>query len=259
MTTCGSAALGNISKAGDIMKSRLTFGVLADWITGSSDANYYQTKIIAGVDDFTKENDINLVCLLTGRLNSPYEWERSRNIMFDFATTEAIDGLIVLAGSIGTQGSKERMLELLHQYQNTPIVTMNESFEAYPCVSVNNYTGMRQVVDHLIEIHGCRQIAFIGGIATNSEAQVRFVAYLDSLKSHQLVFNPHLVYQGDFMSESGNQAVKVLLEDRKVQFDAVIAASDLMAFGALTELLKRTDQITGSLLPVTGFDDIGRQ
>lgn len=237
------------------MKSRLTFGILVDWITGcSDDANYYQTNIIAGVEDFTKENDINLVCLLTGRLDSPNEWERSRNIMFDFATRETIDGLIVLTGSIGTCGTRERMLELLQKYQNIPIVTMNDGLEAYPSVSINNYTGMRQIVDHLIDIHGCRQIAFIGGSAANPEAQVRFAAYQDSLTSHQLIFNALLVYQGDFMFESGKQGIKVLLEDRKAQFDAVVAASDLMAIGALTELSKRTDQMAGSL-PVAGFDD----
>jgi diguanylate cyclase (GGDEF)-like protein len=235
-------------------EARLTFGVVVDWIVGWGDVNYYQTNILSGVGDFTKENDINLICLITGRLDSPFEWERSRNILFDFINKNRIDGLIILAAAVGFCTTKKRVLELLKKYQAIPVITINESYEGYHCVSVNNHAGMRQVVDHLIEIHNCRHIAFIKGPEENREAQVRFEAYLEALKCHELTYNPDLVYQGDFLFNSGSEAVKNFLDERKIQFDALVAANDNMAIGAMSELSKKTGEIPGNL-PVAGFDD----
>jgi hypothetical protein len=49
------------------------------------------------------------------------------------------------------------------------------------------------VIDHLIEAHGRRRIAFLRGTATHEGAQERYRAYTESLSDHGLPFDPLLV------------------------------------------------------------------
>ncbi|WP_190098817.1 LacI family DNA-binding transcriptional regulator, partial [Streptomyces griseoflavus] len=62
-----------------------------------------------------------------------------------------------------------------------------------------------------------------------------------------------LVETGDFTEESGSRAMRLLLE-RAPGLDAVFAASDLMAVGALAELRRQKRQVPGDVA-VVGFED----
>src|SRR5690606_26482056 len=62
-----------------------------------------------------------------------------------------------------------------------------------------------------------------------------------------------LVEAGDFTEESGSRAIRSLLE-RAPDLDAVFAASDLMALGALAELRRQRRQVPGDVA-VVGFED----
>lgn len=233
-------------------RTRLTFGMLLDWTENWGDSDAYHTQILAGVNDYARENGINLICFVTGRLSSPYDWERSRSVLLKFIDKNNIDGLLVLP-AIGFYETKQNVVNLLKRYHDIPIVTVNESYGDFHCVSVDNYAGMRQIVEHVIKTHGCRRIAFIKGIAENGEARDRYDAYRDTLEFHGIPFDPELVYQGNYIFSSGSDAVKYLLE-QGISFDAIVSANDNMAIGALTELYKRWGKIPENL-PVTGFDN----
>ena len=53
------------------------------------------------------------------------------------------------------------------------------------------------------------------------------------LAEHNIPFDPELVYQGNFKESGGVEGARTLLDERQVQFDALVAASDNMAIGAL--------------------------
>ncbi|HOP73053.1 MAG TPA: diguanylate cyclase [Thermoclostridium caenicola] len=233
-------------------KKRYTFGILIDWITSWSDSHYYQSLLLSGLSDFAKANDINVICFVTGRVDSPYEWDRCRNILLKFIDKNKVDGLIVPTTAIGVYSSARSIVKLLEGYGDLPIVTVGERFENYPSVTIDNYSGMRQVVDHLIESHGYRRIAFIKGPPCK-EAYIRFQAYLDSLAAHQIEYDPTLVYNGDFRFESGSEAVRTFLREN-IRFDALVSSNDNMAMGALIEFNKSNKNLIFTL-PIAGFDD----
>jgi DNA-binding LacI/PurR family transcriptional regulator len=90
-----------------------------------------------------------------------------------------------------------------------------------------------------MQVHNGRLFAFIRGQANHQEALERYQAYLDVLKQRQIPFDPELVYQGNFKESGGVEGVKTLLDDRHVDFDALVAASDNMAIGAMKTLQVR--------------------
>jgi DNA-binding LacI/PurR family transcriptional regulator len=69
------------------------------------------------------------------------------------------------------------------------------------------------------------------------------------------LFDPALVEQGDYTLESAADAMQRLL-DRAPDVDAVFAASDLMASGAMATLRRNGKRVPDDIA-VAGFDDSG--
>ena len=65
----------------------------------------------------------------------------------------------------------------------------------------------------------------------------------------------NLVVEGDFTPDSGRAAVHTLIDERGVRFQAIVAANDRMAFGALEALQKRGIPVPDTIA-LTGFDDV---
>jgi len=194
--------------------------------------------IWAGVDVAARDRGVNLICY-PGRLaHSPIGFEAQRNAIYRMVDVKTIDGLVVMGG-LNAWLNLDETYTFLKKFQPRPIVTTGIVLEGIPGVTVDNYHGMYEVITHLVTVHQRRRIAFIRGQAKHQEAIDRYQAYLDVLAGHNIPFDPELVFQGDFKESSGVQGVKTLLDERKVHFDALVAASDNMAIGAMRTLQER--------------------
>lgn len=120
---------------------------------------------------------------------------------------------------------------------------------AVPYVDCDNRGGAREAVRHLVSL-GRRHIAHIAGPRDQTSALDRIDGYRDVL----LDADPELVCQGDFTADSGARAMAELL-DRRPGLDAVFAANDLMASGALRTLRERGRRVPQDVALV-GFDDM---
>ncbi|MET7619326.1 LacI family DNA-binding transcriptional regulator [Streptomyces sp. NPDC005408] len=120
---------------------------------------------------------------------------------------------------------------------------------AVPYVDCDNRGGAREAVRHLVSL-GRERIAHIAGPRDQTSAMDRIDGYRDVL----LDADPGLVRQGDFTAESGARAMAELL-DRRPDLDAVFAANDLMASGALRTLRERGRRVPEDVALV-GFDDM---
>jgi DNA-binding LacI/PurR family transcriptional regulator len=119
-------------------------------------------------------------------------------------------------------------------------------------VDVGNVDGARQGVEHLADT-GRRRIATIAGPQDMVAGQDRLTGYRDVLLTRGLDAGAELVAYGDFSQQSGQQAMRELL-DRVPDLDAVFAANDPMAAGAL-QVLKERGRRVPDQVAVVGFDD----
>lgn len=120
---------------------------------------------------------------------------------------------------------------------------------AVPYVDCDNRGGAREAVRHLLSL-GRERVAHIAGPRDQTSAMDRMDGYQDVL----LDAGPGLIAQGDFTEESGARAMAELLEQRP-DLDAVFAANDLMASGALRVLRERGLRVPEDVALV-GFDDM---
>jgi len=185
-----------------------------------------------------RDTNVNLICYPGRLVHSPVGFEAQRNVIYRMADVDTVDGLVVMGG-LNAWLDMDQTYAFIQNFQPRPIVTTGIVLDGIPGVTVDNYHGMYEVIDHLVTMHQRRRIAFIRGQAGHQEAMDRYQAYLDILAEHNIPFDPELVYQGDFKESSGVQGVKTLLDERKIHFDALVAASDNMAIGAMKTLQAR--------------------
>lgn len=124
--------------------------------------------------------------------------------------------------------------------------------QTLPYVDADNRAGAREAAAFLTS-SGRRTISAIHGPLDMTVAVDRFEGYRDALAAAGLGFRPELAADGDFSVAGGEAAMEVLLE-REPAIDAVVAASDPMAAGAILALRASGRRIPDDVA-VVGFDD----
>ena len=119
-------------------------------------------------------------------------------------------------------------------------------------VDVDNTGGAHSAVAHLAG-HGRRVIATVAGPQDMAPGVDRLTGYREALREAHLEADPSLEAVADFTQEGGAAAMERLLAARP-DIDAVFAASDLMAAGALAVLAAAGRRVPEDVA-VAGFDD----
>ncbi|MBP7901700.1 MAG: substrate-binding domain-containing protein [Spirochaetes bacterium] len=229
---------------------KITIGLLIDSIE-----HEYQSKIWQGVCSEAELQNVNVISFIGRRIKSNHEFESQANKVYDFASKHRVDGLIILTAAVFSCLPKEEHSDYLSRYLSIPVVSVGVDVEKASSILIDNYKGMYDAVSHLIKEHSINKIAFISGPSENEEAGIRHKAYADVLKDNNIKYNDSLVYFGDFIQSSGAEAVKAMIDERKAEFKAVVAANDYMAFGAMEELERRKIKIPYECA-VIGFDNV---
>jgi DNA-binding LacI/PurR family transcriptional regulator len=161
------------------------------------------------------------------------------------------DGLVVFLNSLNEAELSRRHgrgfpMVLLHQDPPDAL--------SIPYVTFENKAGAREMVDHLIQVHGCRRIAFLRGPEFASDSCRREAGYRESLEAHGIPFDPALVGFGGYDTEHARVTVRNWLAEG-VQVDAIFAGDDESAWGAITALRQAGKRVPEEVA-VVGFDDV---
>jgi PAS domain S-box-containing protein len=209
-----------------------------------------------GVLDGAAEEDADLVCFVGGDLQAdPRVQDAQANIIYELAGPKTVDGLVMCGSAMSSYIGADAFSRFCGRFRPLPMVNISTAVEGIPCLFVDNYQGIRDVMTHLFDVHACRRVAFIPGPPGNPEAQDRYRAYVDALQQRDIPFEAGLVSPpGDWKPGSAYQAVRVLLDQRNARPDAIVAANDGMAIGALQALRARRIGVPDDII-VTGFND----
>jgi signal transduction histidine kinase/DNA-binding LacI/PurR family transcriptional regulator/AraC-like DNA-binding protein len=236
----------------DPHRTRPTIGYLAPRIGNNVSEAFWR-----GVVNAAQRLNANLICFAGDQLRDATGFSSPANAVYDLASPQVVDGLVSWASSVGGTLDHKEVTRFHHHYHPLPIISITLPMEGCPTVSIDSYAGMRALVIHMIEVHGCRRLAFVRGPENHHYAQERYHAYLDVLQERGIPFNAALVTRPvDW--KAGAEAAQMLLDERRlrpqVDFDAVVAASDRLAYSALQTLQARGIRVPEDIAAV-GFND----
>ncbi len=164
----------------------------------------------------------------------------------DDVAVAGADGLILLG-----QGPHQ---DAVHVYEKLglPMVVWGAAGvggDQHIVVGSDNRHGGMSVAERFMSI-GRRHPVFIGN-PDHPEMAQRQVGFVDELGRHGI--KPLLMRRAEFTMEAGVQAVHSL-HNRRVQFDAIFACSDLVAMGVIRALTELGLSVPADV-SVIGYDD----
>ncbi len=158
-----------------------------------------------------------------------------------------VDGLLLMA----PQTPAEALAALTPP--GTPTVLLNSRpSPGHPALRVDNAAGAAAAARHLVAL-GRRRLVHVAGPVGNMDAGERLDGFTVALAAAAPGLKCRVI-AGDFQEASGAAAVERLLA-AGTPFDAVFAANDGMAVGALSAL-KAAGRSTPGDVAVVGFDDV---
>jgi len=158
-----------------------------------------------------------------------------------------LDGVIVQAGHHGDQQIIGHLVDA-----KMPLVVAGRPFRSdnVSYIDIDNVNASYNAISHLIRL-GYRRIGTITGPANSTVGIDRREGYLKALTERGANVDETLMVEGDFTETGGYYAMQKLLPAKP---DAIFAASDIMAIGAM-----RATRESGLKIPdnvaFIGFDD----
>lgn len=220
---------------------------------GQADESY-QSRFISGFlkKAFAGDYDVCVFSMYRKYQDTP-ERESGESNIFSLMNPEKFDGAIILKDSIQTENAAEKLeLELKSRFDK-PIVVIEKESELFPSICTDCYSAVFELITHLIEVHGCRDIAFLSGKKWHKHSKERLQAYRDAMEKAGLSVAEDRIIYGDFWYQSGEMCAEELLSNGKKLPDAVACANDQMAIGLCRAFEERGINVPGDIA-VVGYD-----
>lgn len=170
--------------------------------------------------------------------------------IYDVMNLDVLDGIIVFPHSLHLRQHWD-MLERLKREFHKPMITVEGAVDGLPCVPFSEDEGMRQMVEHLVTVHGAKRIEHV---SVEDEENVYFQLlqrnFLEALRQLELPVTDHTVHYGDGWIFSGNSLVQEMLEQPGGLPDAVVCCNTEGAAALIVALERRGCRVPEDIIVV---------
>lgn len=203
-------------------------------------ADPFFAQVIVGVSAVLEATDFHLLLCLASS-------GRGRSRLVNLLHAGGVDGVMLMALR------DEDPLNDIVSKAGLPVVYGGRpvNFEPRWFVDSDNLGGARLATEHLVGIGRTRVVTITGQLHTRV-GEDRYRGYREAMVMAGLT--PYGMAEADFTEAGGAEAMRALL-DRHPDLDAVFAASDNMAAGAL-RVLNDLGRSVPADVAVVGFDDL---
>jgi DNA-binding LacI/PurR family transcriptional regulator len=208
--------------------------------------NDFFVPLLNGVEAVVRNKDYNLII-------ATYH-ASSRNQMQPPIGPHNTDGLLVFS-----DGLTDDDLIALNR-RGFPMVLVHRTPPpqvSIPSVTVENVEITKNLIEHLIRVHGKKRILFLRGPISQEDSRWREAGYRSALQENGIPVEEKLILNGEFERNTAYNVInEVLSNEECVPFDAVFTGDDDAAIGVLKSLHEHGVRIPEDVA-VTGFDDLG--
>ena len=209
-------------------------------------------RIIRALNNFAVENDYRLFVYHTC---SDLYWktlsEKGEQSVFDLIDYNITDAVVTFEEGVYAENVMTKIRMDAAEY-GKPVISVGVEHDDCISIKFGYAKGFEQVVRHVIEQHGVRDIGFIAGRKDEENSEERIAVFRKLLEEYDIPFRNDVFYYGDYWSVPALKAVDDMIEKNKVP-RAIICANDMMAIAAGAEFQRRGYKIPEDII-ITGFD-----
>lgn len=203
-------------------------------------SDLYFPQFIRGVSSGCNAHNYSMMLWLV-------EPEYHRRTMREILHNGLLDGVV-----ISSMAMNDPIFQSLHD-SKMPFISIGRhpTLNDVNYLDVDNVHSAFKATRYLIEL-GRNRVATITGPRNMIAGYDRYQGYLKALEEHNIPLFPELNVEADFTEEGGYSAMQQLISAKP---DAVFAASDTMAIGALRALREANLRVPEDVA-VIGYDDV---
>lgn len=179
--------------------------------------------------------------------------EGEMNIM-NLPCLKEYDAIIVAPDTYDISGMYELLSKKILREAECPVVSLRYEDTNFYNVLIEDEKSMEIIVEHMITVHNKKRIAFMTGRMELLDARRRLQGYKNVMEAHNLPITEHMIFEGNYWSTMGEQAVEWFLGDEEMP-EAIVCSNDYMAISVCEALRNRGLRIPEDIC-VTGFDNI---
>ena len=215
---------------------------------------FYQCRFIDGFLKQAFEADLD-VCIFSMYLKyqDTEAREKGDKRIYSLVNFDLFDAVVVLPDTIQTPGMAGEIEDRIKAEFNGPVLYVDLESKTFPYICTDSYTPVKQLIEHLVKVHGYRDIAFLTGKKWHEHSKIRLQAYKDVMSEAGLPVRDDRIFYGDYWYTGGKKCAGRLLKKREDLPEAVACANDFMAIGLCEELVAAGLKIPGDIA-VIGFD-----
>jgi len=205
--------------------------------------NPFFPSVVRGIEDTARKKGYNIILC-----NTDEKYEREKEAL-ETLIQKRVDGLLIAP----VQKKFDDLLEL--KRQKISFVLIGRHFDPLETdhVITDDVKGAFMATEYLIK-KGHKKILMINGPSYISSARERMMGYKKALMENNIKFDAKLLKEGALKMEDGYRTIKKAILS-KLNFTAVFAYSDLVAFGVIKALREKGYKVPDQIA-VVGYDNI---
>ena len=171
--------------------------------------------------------------------------------LIDYIDLEQFDGIIYDGEGYNVEGTADQVIEKL-RHAKCPIVSISSHVDGFTNIDFEDASGIRKIVEHLIDVHNKTKIGFMSGFLGHPDAQLRLKEFRTVMKERGLPEDGVGIFEGDFWFHKGKEAAEYFLS-RPERPEAIVCANDYMAISLISAFRLRGIKVPEDIA-VSGYD-----
>lgn len=222
-------------------------------VCGSGWSNEYLKTVMSGIRKCAEEKNTDVFVLMNYTITNAESYKESGEAnVFRLLEYGGFDGVIILSNTLHTQEEYEYLCDVIEK-KNLPAICLEYQLPGIDFIGTDNYSGMRELCEHLFHHHKIAKPVFVSGPIENTESSIRRKALEDVMHENGLELTEEQVIYCNWNYYEVTEKLPKWLQNNSGLPDVFVCANDVMAMAACEVLHSNNIRVPEDVL-VTGFD-----
>lgn len=213
---------------------------------------YYQQNVCQGIIDKALEYGYTAEIFASMDGENLGDYSLGEDSILKIPNFSEFSGVIFASGTYPQSELKDQIAIALLQKCSCPVIDIAENNDIFPSITLENNSTTRELVRHLISVHGDKRICYLGCETESYFSDSREAYYKEAMAEAGLTIGPNDIYTAVYTPESVTNALKHFTADSGT-LDAVVCYNDHMALLFMEAAIKNGYKIPENFA-ITGCD-----